>query len=68
MKAMLIERYKDMEFIKLRDEILKMFKILKESHSDDDIERMIFYELFIRAFGSKDGQEIVESLSQSQQI
>ena len=38
MKAMLIERYKDMEFIKLRNEILKMFKILKESHSDDDIE------------------------------
>ena len=68
MKAMLIERYKDMEFIKLRNEILKMFKILKESHSDDDIERMIFYELFVRAFGSKDGQEIVESLSQSQQI
>ena len=68
MKAMLLERYKDMEFIKLRNEILKMFKILKESHSDDDIERMIFYELFVRAFGSKDGQEIVESLSQSQQI
>lgn len=47
-KAKLLERKLDQDLIDLRNKILNMVQVLQESHDEEEIEKLIFFEAFLR--------------------